>query len=112
MIDARDAYLNDPQFATLVDMMYKMMKDNQASVIELVAAARFAATKYAMENPGVIRISVDFARPCKNHKMEERCECGANYSCPNCGEGVSSVPCDCTPPPSYQLTNSYPGRKS
>ena len=59
MIDAREAYLNDPQFHQLVNMMYQMMKDNQASVIELVAAAKFAATKYAMKNPQAIMIPIE-----------------------------------------------------
>ena len=56
MIDARDAYLNDSTFSTLVDMMYQMLKEGQASVVDLRAAAMFAATKYAMENPAAIHL--------------------------------------------------------
>lgn len=59
-MDARERYLNDPIFHNLVDMMYNLIRDNEASITELRQAVVFAATKYAMENPAAIFMAPGF----------------------------------------------------
>ena len=64
-MDAREKYLNDPVFHTLVDTIYNWIRENHTTPTELREAVMFASTKYAMENPQAIKMSPDFERHIK-----------------------------------------------